>query len=338
MHTLRSKLNVVLVTFVLTAGLGASVSAAAAGSGLLLVANKANHSISMVDPLTGQETGTIGEDAVTGHELVATADGKRAFVPIYGNSGVGQPGTDGSLIRVLDLERRTISGTIDLGHGTRPHCAVFGPRDRPLYVTTELDETVTIIDPQTLKIIGTIPTGQPESHMLAISHDGHRAYTANVGSGTVSILDLDKRNLVATVKVAPTIQRIAVSADDRWIITADQSAPRLIVLAAADNRIRATIDLPAVAYGTAATPDGRSLIVAMPSLNQVGLVDLGTMKWVKSVAVPLAPQEVLVEPKGATAYVSCDHSGEVVAIDIAGWRLDKHIKVGPGADGLAWAR
>ena len=59
-----------------------------------------------------------------------------------------------------------------------------------LYVTTELDKTITIIDPKTLKIVGAIPTGQPESHMLVLSHDGRRAYTANVGPGTVSVMDM----------------------------------------------------------------------------------------------------------------------------------------------------
>ena len=57
-------------------------------------------------------------------------------------------------------------------------------------MTTELDQTVTIIDPKSLKIIGTIPTGQAESHMLALSNDGLRGYTANVGPGTVSVLDI----------------------------------------------------------------------------------------------------------------------------------------------------
>ena len=44
---------------------------------------------------------------------------------------------------------------------------------------------------QTLKIVETIPTGQQESHMLAITHDGRRGYTSNVGAGTVSALDLE---------------------------------------------------------------------------------------------------------------------------------------------------
>ena len=43
----------------------------------------------------------VAEDGVTGHEVVASPDGKRAFVPIYGNAGVGRPGTDGRLLESL---------------------------------------------------------------------------------------------------------------------------------------------------------------------------------------------------------------------------------------------
>ena len=59
-----------------------------------------------------------------------------------------------------------------------------------LYVTTELDKAVTVIDPKTLKIVGQIPTGQEQSHMLVLTHDGKHGYTANVGPGTVSVLDM----------------------------------------------------------------------------------------------------------------------------------------------------
>ena len=62
-----------------------------------------------------------------------------------------------------------------------------------LYVSTELENSITIIDPKTLKIVGSVPTGQEQSHMFTITGDGHRAYTANVGPGTVSVLDLDAR-------------------------------------------------------------------------------------------------------------------------------------------------
>ena len=99
----------------------------------------------IIDPAAGQQLATVAEDGVTGHELVASPDGKFGYVPIYGNSGVGSPGTDGSLVRVIDLATRQISGTVDFGKGVRPHCAVIGPKNGLLYVTTELSNSVTIV-------------------------------------------------------------------------------------------------------------------------------------------------------------------------------------------------
>jgi len=192
-----------------------------AAQGLLLVANKGEQTLGIIDPVAGRQIATVPEDGVTGHEVAVSLDGKRAFVPIFGNSGVGQPGTDGQLIRVIDLAKRAVVGTVDFGKGVRPHCAVIGPKNGLLYVTTELDNSVTVIDPQTLKIVATIPTGQPESHMLAITRDGRRGYTANVGPGTVSVLDLRLKKILAVIPVCRTTQRIALSMDDRWVFTAD---------------------------------------------------------------------------------------------------------------------
>src|ERR1700733_13756794 len=190
--------------------------------GLLLVANKGDQTMGIIDPAAGQQLATVAEDGVTGHELVASPDGKFGYVPIYGNSGVGSPGTDGSLVRVIDLATRQISGTVDFGKGVRPHCAVIGPKNGLLYVTTELSNSVTIIDPATLKIVGSVPTGKPESHMLTIAHDGLHGYTANVASGTVSVLDLDAKKLLTVIPVCKVTQRISISVDDKWVFTSDQ--------------------------------------------------------------------------------------------------------------------
>jgi YVTN family beta-propeller protein len=311
--------------------------AANLSAGLLLVANKGDETLSIVDPIAESQVATVKEDGRTGHEVVASPDGKRAFVPIYGSSGVGQKGTDGQLIRVIDLGTRSIVGTIDFGKGVRPHKPVFGPRNGLLYVTTELDRSVTIIDPVTLAIIGSIPTGEDESHMLAISGDGRRGYTANVKSGTVSVLDLEARTLVTTIPVAPYIQRISLSTDGRWAFTADQTKLRLAVIDTRTNSVSTSIPLPGLAFGTTPTPDGKWLLVALPAVKMVGLVDLATMRVVKTLEVPKAPQEILVRPDGAVAYVSCDASAQVAVIDLKDWKVDKLIAVGPVDDGLAWA-
>jgi YVTN family beta-propeller protein len=314
-----------------------AAASAAKAAGLLLVANKGDHTLGIIDPDAGQQIAAVFEDGVTGHEVAASRDGKRAFVPIYGNAGVGRPGTDGRILRVIDILKREIVGAVDFGKAVRPHCAVISPKNGLLYVTTELDNSVTVIEPDTLKILGTIPTGQPESHMLAISRDGRRGYTANVGPGTVSVLDLEAKKLVAVIPVCPVAQRISLSADDAWAFTADQTKPRLAVIDTATNGVQSWIALPGIAYGTAPTPDGRWLLVALIKNKQVGVVDLNSMQVVRVFDVPKAPQAILVRPNGAEAYVSCDSSHQIAVLDLVNWKLANPIAAGAGADGLAWA-
>lgn len=310
----------------------------APASGLLLVANKGDHTLGIVDPVAGRQIATVAEDGVTGHEVAASLDGKRAFVPIYGNSGVGRPGTDGSLIRVIDVATRQVIGTVDFGKGVRPHCAMIGPKNGLVYVTTELENSVTVIDPATLKIVGQIPTGQPESHMLAITHDGQRGYTANVAPGTVSVLDLEAKKVLAIIPICKTTQRISLSVDDRWVFTSDQDAPRLAVVDTTRNAVDRWVALPGIGYGTAPTPDGHWLVVAVPGRNKVAVVDLRSMEVAHTLDVPRVPQETLVRPDGAEAYVSCDASAKVAVIDTKDWTVRKLIDAGKTADGLAWAQ
>lgn len=304
--------------------------------GLLLVANKGDQTIGIIDPVAGREIATIKESGFTTHELIVLPDGKTAFAPIYGNSGVGKPGTDGSTIDVIDLASHRVVHTIDLGKPLRPHCALFGPKDGLLYVTTELENTVTVIDPKTYKIVGTIPTGQKESHMLAIARNGRRGYTANVGAGTVSALDLVARTTLAVIPISKETQRISISVDDRYAFTSDQTEPRLAVIDTATNKVKTWVAMPGIGYGTAPTPDGRSLLVCL-NVNKVGVVDLATMKMSRTIDVMPAPQEIRIAPGGEVAYVSCDASRKIAVIDLKNWKVEKYIDAGRGADGLAWA-
>ncbi len=313
-----------------------SRAADASAKGWLLVTNKGDQSLSIVDPESNKQIATVSEDGNTGHELAASPDGKRAFVPIYGNSGVGKPGTDGQLVRVIDLEKRAIVDTIDFGHGVRPHCAVYSAKNGVLYVTTEIENTVSVIDPVSLKVTGSIPTGKPESHMLAVTKDGKRGYTANVASGTVSVLDLENKKLLTTIPVAAKTQRISLSIDDRWVFTSDQTKAQLVVIDTKTNEVASRIDLPDFGYGTAPTPDGKSLLVCC-GIGEVAVVDLEAKKVVHDLQLPRAPQEILVRPDGAVAYVSCDASAKIGVIDLKDWKVATLIEVGKTADGLAWA-
>ncbi len=303
----------------------------------LLVAEKGAQSLAIVDPATAKVLASVPEGGITGHEVIASTDGKLAFVPIYGNSGVGKPGTDGQNIAVIDIASHKVTGNIAFNHGIRPHCPMIGPKDGHLYVTTELDQTITIIDPRTLKIVGTLPTGQPESHMLILSHDGRRAYTANVGPGTVSVIDIAARKVLKVIRVSKNTQRISISPDDKWVFTADQTKPQMAVISTATNTVARWIPMEGIGYGSATTPDGRWLLVALPDQNKVAVIDLKSMQVARTVNVGTYPQEIIVRPDGKSAYVSCEKANAVAEIDTTTWKVTHTIPTGKDTDGLAWA-
>jgi YVTN family beta-propeller protein len=305
----------------------------------LLVVNQGDGTLSVVDPVTNRQVAAIAESvsSMVAHEVATSPDGRLAYLPLYSDVGVGLPGTDGNLMLVIDLEKRQVVDRFDFGHGVRPHCILYEPVSGLLYVTTEIDNSITIVDPRTLTTVATVPTHQEQSHMLAISHDGRRGYTSNVEPGTVSVLDFVDRRFIKIIPIAPIAQRISISNDDSMVFTSDQTEPRMAVIDTSSNEIRTWVDLPAPGYGSASTRDGRFLLVTLPTAGALAVVDLNTLRTVRTIEIGARPQQVLVRPDGAVAYAACYGGYQVAAVDLSTWRVTALIDVGQKADGMAWA-
>jgi YVTN family beta-propeller protein len=307
-------------------------------TGTLVVVNQFEHNVALVEIALRRRFASIPV-GINGHEVAVSPDGRSLYVPIYGNSGVGKPGTDGASIDVIDVGKRQVSGSINLGKPLRPHRAEVGPAGL-LYVTGELSNAIIIVDPATQKVAGEIPTGQPQSHMFVFSPDQKRAFTSNVAAGNISVLDVPGRRLLSVIPVAKTIQRISISPDGQRIFTHDQDSPRLAVIDVSDNspayKVSNWIDLPGVAYASEPTPDGKWLLAVLMKKHLLVAIDLATLKVAKSLDLPGAPSEILVSPDGNTAFVSCMDTGKVAVIDVPGWQLLDPVVLTPGVDGLAW--
>jgi DNA-binding beta-propeller fold protein YncE len=152
------------------------------------------------------------------------------------------------------------------------------------------------------------------------------------------VLDLHARKTVAVIPVADSVQRIAISVNDKLVFTTDVKHSRLAVIDTATHQVREWIALPGVGYGAAATRDGHWLLLALPGLGQMAVIDLKTSKIAQTISVGKGPQEVLIRPDQKFAYVSCSGDGGIAVIDLANWKVVRKVATAAGADGLAWVR
>ena len=303
--------------------------------GRLLVVCKDDQALQVIDLPSGTSLGSIRASGYTPHEVAATPDGTRAYLPIYSDAWLGDPGTDGRAIDVVDLGRLRVERTIAVDLPSRPHLPLLG-NDGRLYVATELDDSVSVFDPASGDRIARLPTGRAQSHMFVLSPDGTRAYSANVDTGSVSIMDVPTQSLVEVITVADKINRISISPDGTTVYTADQHQPRLAAIDVASGKV-SWIPLPTLGFGTAVTPDGATLVVALRWESQIGVIDLADPTSITVVDVPSEPQAIIIHPDGTHAYSACDAADEVVEVDLVRGEVSRIFSVGRNPDGLCWA-
>lgn len=312
---------------------------------LLVVANKQAASATVLDAASGRTLATIpvGDGP---HEVAVSSDGKWAVVTNYGNQRAG------SSLSVIDLDRMAVTRTIDLAPHRRPHGAVFLPGNRQVAVTSETSRAVLLVGLAAGTVDRVLPTGEQGSHMLVVSPDGKRIYTANVFSGTVTALDASGAAPARTVPVAAQTEGIALSPDGRRIWVGSNQANTITVLDAATLAPVDTLPSPGLPYRLAVTPDGSRVVVPNPMLNAVRIFDARSMRETALVRLPpregarapapgedggAGPVGIVLSPDGRTAYVALQGRDQVGVLDVATGRIKGYFDTGAGPDGIAYA-
>ncbi len=304
---------------------------AATVAGVVVTANQQSADASVVT-LPGGATRQLAVGAGP-HEAAVAPDGRWAVVTVYGTREAA-----GTRLALLDLERGALVRHVALGAYTRPHAVVLlpGPGRRAV-VTAEAEQRLLVVDLERDSVVAAIPTGAPGSHMVAVTRDGARAYTANVPAGTVSEFDLAAGRLVRQVPVAPTVEGIAVSPDGGEVWVGSNQARTISVVDARAGRVVATVGGVGVPYRLAFAPDGRTVAVADPEGDAVHLVDAAARRVAGSVTGLGSPRGVAYAPDGRAVFATLggEHAGAV--LDPAARAVRGRFRVGLVPDGVAFA-
>lgn len=317
---------------------------------VLLVLNKAEATVSVIDPETNETHATIavGEGP---HEAHIDPDGRIAVVGNYGQR------TPGSSLSVIDLHTLSVVRTIDLGEYQRPHGIWFLPGGERIVVTAEAQRKLLIVDPWKGEVVAAINTDQEISHMVALSRDGSRAFVPNIRSGSVSVIDLNTRELIGIVETGEGAEGVwsHPTRDEVWVT--NRAADTVSVLDANTLEILATLECPSFPIRAAITPDGTHALISCARSGDIAVFDTDTRELVRRIAMneePVNDDEmqrrlfrdtfgrspvpigILIRPDGREAFVANTNADVVSVIDLSTWRIARRLTAGREPDGLAW--
>jgi DNA-binding beta-propeller fold protein YncE len=267
------------------------------------------------------------------HEAAVGPDGRWGVVSVYGTRE-----ERGTRLALLDLVRGTVVRHVALAPYTRPHGVVALPGGgRRVVVTAEAEQRLLVVDLERDSVVAAIPTGATGSHMVAVTRDGTRAFTANAGSGSVSEIDLAAGRLVRQIPTAPVTEGIAVTPDGREVWAGSNQARAIAVVDTREGRVVATVAGVGVPYRIAIAPDGRTALVADPEGDAVHVVDVAARRVVGAVAGLGSPRGVSFAPDGRTAFATLGTEGAVAVLDVPTRTLRSRHAVGASPDGVAFA-
>jgi YVTN family beta-propeller protein len=319
----------------------------------LIVLNKSEATASLIDPGSTREVARVrtGDGP---HEAAVGGDGRLAVVGNYGTRS-----TAGSTLTVFDVGTAEVIRTVELRRGEttyhRPHGIAFLD-SRRIVVTCEAEQSVLVVDVEAGRVERAIPTDQRVSHMVALSRDGGRAFVANIGSGSMTVLDLNRGVKLADVATGAGAEGIAVSPDGEQVWVTNRAEDTVTVVDAVSLEVLATLEAPSFPIRAAFTPDGRHVLVSLARSGEVAVFDAAKRSLTRRISMEAragderdqrlfgdrfgdspVPIGILIPPDGARAYVANTNADVVTIIDLEDWKLAGRLTAGKEPDGMAWS-
>ncbi len=328
----------------------------------LLALSKRDRTLAIVDPATLKVIAKVPvlEDP---HEVIASADGKTAYVSDYGG---GRYHT----LSVVDLVAQKPLPPVDLGPLNGPHGLTFVAGET--WFTAEGAKVIGRYDPATKKVDWVMGTGQNRTHMIYVSPDLKRIITTNVSSGTVSIFEKTLRRggppgpppgakpaapgrmppgpppggggpptfdwNQTVIKVGNGSEGFDVSPDGKEVWVGNAQDGTISIIDPNAKVVTETLHADVESVNRLKfTLDGKLVLVSTLGGPNLTIIDAATRKTIKTVPMGNGAAGILIEPGGARAFIACSPDDYIAVFDLKTLTVVGKIEVGPEPDGMAWA-
>ncbi|MEM9500842.1 MAG: YncE family protein [Pseudomonadota bacterium] len=302
----------------------------------LFVANKRGNTLSKIDLASGEEV--LRKPSCTNpHELATSPNGTHVALACYG----------GTTVDIFDVDDLRKVASVELGENARPHGIVWH-ESGTIYVTAEGRKSIvrllslhdgTVFEEAQIK---EFPTGKEGSHMLAVAPDENTAWTTDLGSRTVTRIDLTGKQSPLSVTVGEEPEGISLTPDGETLWVSARGSNQAFALHPMTMEVQHTIETGQFPLRLAIRPQGDVAVTSDLVDGGLSVIDLASKEVIRSISVssPEEAQErfqvtILWSDDGERVYVAETASNTIAEVEYMSGKVLRRLKTGEGGDGLA---
>jgi len=177
--------------------------------------------------------------------------------------------------------------------------------------TNSAGDDVSIIDPATNKVVGTIH-GIEVNHGAASAPDGSRYYISNEGESTLDVVDQKTLKVTKSIPLSGHPNNISIGKDGKRVYVSIARAPGAVdVIDTTTLTNVKTIPVEGAVHNTYVTPDGKFVVSGSIPSKTITVIDAKTETpaWKLKMDLGIRPMAFATNPDGSTKWIFVQLSG-----------------------------
>ena len=299
---------------------------------VLVVLHKTDKSFGYYDVTTGEQMHLV-QTRPFPHEVCLSPDRSKLFIAEMGVRGVESQGAGGNTVAIYDTKSRDLLSTINTGKYDRPH-GITTHKNGKLFVTSESTKYLLIYDIESEELNHQVYLDQEVAHMVNVAPDGKSAYTANIGSDTITAVDVENGQVIKHIDVLERPEGMVFSPGGDLIYVVNRESKAVAVVDAAQGKMIDTITTADGPVRIVITPDGQQLAIPLFHSDAVQIVDTVSREVTHTVQVGKQPAGTAISRDGKLVFMSCEEESAVYVFDMESIEIIKKISTDEGCDAM----
>ncbi|MEL6618267.1 MAG: YVTN family beta-propeller repeat protein [Pseudomonadota bacterium] len=185
-----------------------------------------------------------------------------------------------------------------------------------MWISNEKDDTVSVIDIETLEVVRTIDVGE-RPRGITFSKDYSVLYLCASDSDTVQVIDPETGRVLHELPSGEDPEQFVLHPDDRHLYIANEDDAITTVVDTETRTVVAQIDVGIEPEGMAVSPDGKIAITTSETTNMAHWIDTESQSLFANTLVDSRPRHAEFIKDGTELWVSSEIGGTITVFDVA---------------------